>query len=155
YENWDVDHHTVQIPQLDKFRQITSSAASLAEFVATQIQTLVQKEKKNRTLAKLAAQSIRSAYPEHYSEAYLASYAWALWFFHFDADNWFSFDSMRLRIETYLSTFYYASDDISLYLFKGFDNNGTLTDGIGVLDLPVTVSYAEQSISIWWATLFD
>lgn len=155
FDNWEFAHHTIQLPDLKNFQQTVSSIESLKHFVAAQIKTLVFKEQQNRTLAKLAAQSIRSAYVEDYPEAYLGSYAWALWFFGFDADNWFSFEAMRLRIETYLSTFYYASDDISLFLFKGFENDGTLTDGIGVLDLPVTVSYAEQSISIWWATLFD
>ncbi|MEM6342582.1 MAG: hypothetical protein AAF927_01835 [Bacteroidota bacterium] len=155
YDNWEFGHHTLQFPDRKNFQQTVSSTESLKHYIAEQIKTLVFKEQQNRTLAKLAAQSIRSAYVENYPEAYLASYAWALWFFGFDADNWFSFEAMRLRIETYLSTFYYASEDIGLFLFKGFENNGTLTDGIGVLDLPITVSYAEQSISIWWATLFD
>ncbi|MFK7922950.1 MAG: hypothetical protein AB8H47_13380 [Bacteroidia bacterium] len=154
-DNWEFEHHTIQLPDANDFRQIVGSTESLRHFVAEQINTLVLQAHKNPRLAKLAAQSINTAYVEHHPESHIGSYAWALWFFQFDADNWFSFENMRARLESYLSTFYYASEEISLYLFKGFENNGTLTEGIGALDLPVTVSYAEQTISIWWATLSD
>lgn len=155
FDNWELGHHTIQLPDTKNFHQVVGSTESLRNFVAEQVNTLVFKEHKNRTLAKLAAQSLRTAYVENHPEGNMGSYAWALWFFQFDADNWFSFESIRTRLEAYLNTFYNASEDISLYLFKGFENNGTLTDGIGAVDLPVTVSFAEQTISIWWAALYD
>ncbi|MEL7533603.1 MAG: hypothetical protein AAFN10_19980, partial [Bacteroidota bacterium] len=105
FDNWELSHHTIQLPDLKNFQQTVGSTESLKHFVAEQINTLVYKEQQNRTLAKLASQSIRTAYVENHPEAYLGSYAWALWFFGFDADNWFSFEAMRLRIESYLSTF--------------------------------------------------
>ncbi|MEM7798474.1 MAG: hypothetical protein AAF633_04715, partial [Chloroflexota bacterium] len=64
----------------------------------------------------------------------------------------------RLAIDSYFNYYgYYSGPDnrIEFHLVKGFPNDGLLTEGITVRDLPITVNFAEQSISIWSAQLFD
>ena len=155
YDNWEIEHFTTQIPDINQFRLIVGKEESLQAFVAEQIGKIIFKQHSNRVLTNLTVENLRNSYVDFYPEGFLGSYAWALWFFCFDADNWFSFEQIREAIESYLNTFSGISEEIGLYLFKGFINMGTLSEGVSVNDLPVTVSYAEQSISIWSVSLFD
>jgi hypothetical protein len=83
-----------------------------------------------------------------------AAYAFALWFYRFDADNWFSFERMVAQTQT---LFDYYSDPFSnheLRLFKGFDNRIFFPLVVSP-DLPVTVNDAERTITIWVVGLAD
>ena len=80
-----------------------------------------------------------------------AQYAWALWFYRFDADNWFSYDRIREVINQYLSTSW--NEDMQLVLVKGFQGRPLWNSGVS--DMPVTLTEAEQTISLWRTELWD
>lgn len=94
------------------------------------------------------SKEVYDLYIENFSSGLLGSYAFALWFMHFDEDNWFSFDAVHEQTRQYL-------DSTELRLFKGFDNDGMLTTSITVLDLPVVINYEEKTVSIWTGELND
>lgn len=83
-----------------------------------------------------------------------AALAFALWFYKFDADNWFSFDTMLAETNGLFA--YHAGPmwEMELRLFKGFDNSAFL-QLIHPLDLPVVVNYPERTITIWICGLAD
>ncbi|MEM9718610.1 MAG: hypothetical protein AAGA10_05160 [Bacteroidota bacterium] len=98
---------------------------------------------------------IESAYVDTYSNSAEAdSYAWALWFYLFDADNWFTYEQVRLPIARYLGGYFYG-DEQTFHLIKGVKNSLYLKGGITVKDLPVVVNHDEQSLSLWMGQLFD
>ncbi len=102
-----------------------------------------------------ALQELQEAYIDAYPRFTSAgSYAFALWFYHFDADNWFSFEQVRLPISRYLDG-YLTGDHLELYLFKGFDTSLIMNEGVTVLDLPVVVNRDEKTLTIWNGQLFD
>lgn len=94
------------------------------------------------------SKEIYHLYIEDFSSGLLGSYAFALWFMHFDEDNWFSFDAVHEQTRKYL-------DSTELRLFKGFDNDGMLTIPVTVLDLPVVINNEEKTVSIWTGELND
>eukprot|EP00735_Rhodelphis_limneticus_P014688 TRINITY_DN875_c0_g1::TRINITY_DN875_c0_g1_i1::g.25388::m.25388 TRINITY_DN875_c0_g1::TRINITY_DN875_c0_g1_i1::g.25388 ORF type:complete len:233 (-),score=31.29 TRINITY_DN875_c0_g1_i1:85-705(-) len=73
------------------------------------------------------------------------------WFYRFDMDNWFSFDTMWGKCSSYLAHF-----EQEFYLFKGFYHAKRLnTYDYGPTDLPVVIDHAEKSITLWTAALHD
>ena len=103
----------------------------------------------------LLRHEIDSAYIETYSNSAEAdSYAWALWFYLFDADNWFTFEQVRLPIARYLGGYFYG-DEQTFHLVKGVRNSLFLKGGITVKDIPVVINHDENTLTIWKAQLFD
>lgn len=151
YENFPFTYHAINFSDDQEFQEQTADEASLRKLVASHIEHLAsRKNVAEKDLAKARAQ-IASAYIEKFFTAFQGAYAWAVWFYGFDADNWFGFDQMRIPLESYL---YENGDDPALYLFKGFENKLILR-GISVLDLPVVVHPVEKTVYLWAAELFD
>jgi hypothetical protein len=109
----------------------------------------------NAQAARLAARLLEPAYPEVFEDAHLGSFAFGLWFYRIDADNWFSFETVRKAAEAYLNTYDGYENRMELRLYKGFDNRDVLARPITPPDLPVVISYAEQSITLWRISLAD
>lgn len=151
YENFPLNFHQIKFEDETKFQEVLTNEDKLRKLVADNIQHLATKKSIQPSDTASAKSQILNAYIEKFNTAFLGAYAWAVWFYGFDADNWFGFDQMRIPIESYL---YENGDDPSLYLFKGFDN-GLILGGITVLDLPVVVHPLEKSVYLWAAELFD
>lgn len=104
-------------------------------------------------LFKLAMQ-LQNAYVDEYEDGYIGSFAFALWFMRYDADNWFTFEQVREQTERYLQS-PFTGDNQFLQFYKGVENGRFFTGGIAVKDLPVTFNYDEQTYTIWVGRLFD
>jgi hypothetical protein len=154
-ENWNLEHHTYYFPDEEEFNFTANITPNFTNFVAHQVNQLVSERKNNELAGYLAERLIFESYQDAYDISHIASFAFALWFYHFDQDNWFSFERMRLEIERYLGHYIRPHDDLRFVLFKGFPNGATLVKGITTPDLPVVINRPERAISIWTSELFD
>ncbi len=151
YDNWELEYHTYTFEDDESFLQQTQDVDTLRQSL---MRTL---DKEIEEISEDAQAEVRhqlsTQYIEVYDITYLASYAWTLWFFHYDQDNWFSFEVMRSEIGPYLS--FSEGLDIAFGLVKGFDNTLIWKGGIQVKDLPFVLNKEERSLNIWSALLFD
>ncbi|MEL7119631.1 MAG: hypothetical protein AAFO07_09325 [Bacteroidota bacterium] len=153
-ENWTLTPHYFQLRQ-PHFSQLIKSPLALQEWVSQQVRQIVAKRHENYMLQILAEDHLKKCYIDHFEDAHYGAIAFAFWFYHFDADNWFSFERMRTHCETYLNHYPNAEQGLELILYKGFHTGGLLTKGITPKDLPVVINRAEESITIWAIELFD
>lgn len=154
-DNWNVRYSDEHFEDRDEFESIVYNEANLENWVVEQVKKTSLEQFDDRHRSLLSGELARDRYIESYPEAHLGSYAWALWFYSIDQDNWFSFERIRTAIESFLGTYEGISGEIELRLLKGFPNWSGLAQGITPLDLPVTLNKVEQRLSIWAAELFD
>ena len=154
YDNWTVTFYDEQFEDAEAFQNIAGNRSNLEDWIIAKVREGSFRRFGDRHLAYVTSQLVRDRYVEVFEESHLGSYAWALWFYRFDQDNWFSFERMREAVETFLSTYQGISEEIELHLVKGYPAGG-LTQGITPDDLPVTINHAEQRIAVWTAELFD
>ena len=154
-DNWRVRYEVEQFEDLIPFKNVAENRANFEDQVIAAVRRASFNRFGDRSRAYLAGELARDRYVESYLEAHLGSYGWALWFYRFDQDNWFSFERMRTAVEAFLSTYYGISEEIELHLFKGYPNGAGLAEGIIPNDLPVTINHAEQRIAVWTIELFD
>ncbi len=154
-ENWELNHHTVHFADRDAFIEIVENESRFREWVGEQIEQIVLQKLDNPVAARLAKLLVRHYHIEQHDISHFGSFVFAFWFYQFDADNWFSFEKVRLVIEEYLSYYNFYRHRLEFRLFKGFENNSLLAGAITRPDLPVVVNYGEQEISIWMAQLND
>ena len=152
FENWEVRYHTVSFDTEEAFRDATKDDASIQKIVKDNIGDLANEGTGPQRIAEIKDQ-IGNAYFQTYQEGFLGSYEFALWFFKFDQDNWFSFERIREPLEAYLTEVDSRGYD-AIQFYKGV-NTGLLMSGITVIDLPVVIMEAERSITFWGAALFD
>ncbi|MDX2249546.1 MAG: hypothetical protein SF052_22370 [Bacteroidia bacterium] len=153
-ENWQLEHFSSRIMDTDNFRETVNDPYRLRKFVTEMLSQVAQKTLQNPGLSQEFARGLlANTYLETYDIADYARYAWALWFYRVDADNWFGFDQVRDEVDRYLSTYWSVEDRIDLHFFKGYKSSILMRSNS--TDLPVTVCHAEQTISIWRAELFD
>ncbi|MEM6804241.1 MAG: hypothetical protein AAF696_22745 [Bacteroidota bacterium] len=151
YENFPFTYWAITFEDDKSFKAATESEDRLRSLVKSQISNLSTRQELSNENQQKAQDQIQHAYIEEFNTAFLGAYAWAVWFYGFDADNWFGFDQMRIPLEAYLSE---SDAEPMFYLFKGFENS-LITRGITVLDLPVVVNPAEKTVYLWTAELFD
>lgn len=150
-DNWKIETYDRLIEDPDTYRDIVRHPEKLRSTLGEMLRSLARQRFPGEALNELAPYLLTDTYLDLYESQDLGQYAWATWFYRFDADNWFSFDRIRAVIATYLST--YWNEDISLVLVKGF-SGGKLWPG-GVPDMPVTLNPAEQRITLWRVELWD
>lgn len=160
-ENWKLSYYTSFIEDTETYRNITRNESLFKNHVAEQLEKICQEiladsnSFANSSACRLLADNARLRYIDSYSNsAGAASYAFALWWYRFDADNWFSFERVHRVIETYFSHHSGPNWEMDIHFFKGFKHE-ILSDGIVPSDLPVVTSEAEQSITIWTSALYD
>jgi len=153
--NWELDNFSATFEDRAAFSDIVDIRCNFVDFIASQVQQFGTERFGNSTAAELAGELIKRTYIEHFPDPHFGSYAFAFWFYQFDADNWFTFDHVRETTEQYLN--YYASwdDRLEFFLFKGFDEAGVLANAVSHADLPVVVNYGEQAVTIWTSQLLD
>lgn len=152
-DNWELDYFSMQLSDTS-FEEVIIEENYLRDKVIEMVTIMAtQRNGYSPTSAQLAPLSF--SFIETYQNPHFESFAFGLWFYRFDADNWFSFEEVQEATERYLDTYFHFDHRLELHLFKGFKNGGLLTDGISVDDLPVVVNHAEKIISIWTAQLND
>lgn len=106
-------------------------------------------------LTPRARHQLRNAYIEPFESGFLGAHALALWFMHFDEDNWFSYDAVHAPARAYLGAAQTMDERLELRLFKGFDNRVLVPQGVVVRDLPVVLSFASRTLTLWTCGLND
>lgn len=154
-DNWTLKHETQQIDGEQEFIDTARVDCFLKNYVADEIKRISTERYGNAQAANIASRTLDGLYLERFEDAHLASFAFALWFYRLDMDNWFSFETVRLKLEHYLSAYPNHNDRLELCFFKGFNNDQVLTKAISAIDLPVVLNYGERRISIWSAELRD
>lgn len=154
-ENWQLEHDSTRFEDTEAFLQIVDEPEAFRKWLARRISTLALDRFEDRDIVATVRKRLKSSALKTYSNGHIAAFAFALWFYQFDADNWFSFERVRKEVANYLDFMPLYKDRAELRVFEGFDNLGILAGAITVSGLPVVVNYAEQTISIWSAQLND
>lgn len=156
-DNWTLEHHTTVFESEADFYQIVNIESNFVNWVADAVEKISLSKFEEFRAAVLTKRLVQKCYVDRYDVANFGSYAFALWFYQFDADNWFTFERVRTEIERYLNyyAFMNASNEQLFVLFKGFDNAAALVSAITSQDLPVVVNPVERAITIWTAELRD
>lgn len=154
YENFELKYHSVYFENRQEFLDLVNGHAQFTDWVADQVGQLCATRFANQHAGRLAGRALRCCYMEIFESGHVGSFALALWFYRFDQDNWFGFEQVRKKIESYLDALPNHQDRHELRLFKGFDSGQVLTQG-SPKDLPVVVNYSEQCITIWSGQLND
>ncbi len=153
--NWQLDSFSATFPNSEAFDETVETRCRFVDFVAKQVVQFGTERFGNSTAAELAGELLKRSYVEHFKDPHYGAYAFAFWFYQFDADNWFAFDQVREVTEQYLNFYPNWEERLELYLFKGFDNAGVLANAVTHADLPVVVNYGEQAVTIWTSQLND
>lgn len=154
-DHWELTAHTTRIEHLPSFQEVADNTANFKDWAGQKYREILEKQKAPADQAKLESLLLRKSFLEIYDIEHYGALALALWFYQFDADNWFTFEKMREACEAYLN--YYPGFEFrqELRLFKGFKEEGlqatSTTQGV----LPVVVNYAEQAVTIWEGKLYD
>lgn len=154
FENFEVKYHAITFDSLEDFLACVQDEEAFRQLIVNNLVHLASENTSEEDLQK-ACTAIQQSYIEKFHSMHVASHAFALWFYHFDEDNWFSFSQMQSVSEPYLSLSYHESDVAGFYLFKGFENHLILKSGISVLDLPVVANPDELAVYLWGVLLFD
>ena len=152
--NWIVDYWRYSMEQ-EAYDQLEQSPSLLQDFVAHQINDIARQRSDNFIIGSLAKALLNTTFPDRV-ESLTALTQFASWWFRFDEDNWFSFERISEIIDPFLN--YYnrtPASYIDPVFYRGFQNGGTVADGISPNDLVVTLNPAEKAITIWGISLFD
>lgn len=153
--NWNLAFHRVEFEDQDEFLAKVDDISAFREWMVYTVAELAEKRTGNCELFEKITAQIASSSIQEYSSGHVAAYAFALWFYRFDQDNWFTFDAVREVAASYLDYFTNHNDRTELRMFYGFQNQGLLAQPVTISGLPVVVNYAEKAITIWSAELID
>lgn len=156
-DNWALDYFRYQIEDQEAFTAIVEDKESLRSFVMKKVEEESKEKKVDQKEIKAMEKDLKEAYLDPYSNSTPeAAYAFALWFYQFDADNWFSWEQIQKQTKAYFDyNFNTYPWQMDFYLFRGFENRGLVEIGITPDALPVNVNWAEQCITIWGSALYD
>lgn len=152
--NWVVDYWRYPMSQ-EAYERLEENSSLLQDFVASKIQDIARQRTDNFVIGSLAKALLRTTFPDRV-ESLTALTQFASWWFRFDEDNWFSFERISEVIDPFLN--YYnrgRATYIDPVFYRGFQNGGTVADGITPDDLVVTLNPAEMAVTIWGISLFD
>ena len=156
-DNWPLEYFRFPIEDKNTFLAIAQNKDNLRQFIIEKVGEV--SSERNVIAAKKDAMiaDVSEAYIDNYSNSTpAAAYALALWFYEFDADNWFSWERIQEQTSQYFdynaNTYPWFMD---LYFFKGFTNRGIISPGLSPKDLPVVINWVEQSITFWVSALYD
>ncbi len=153
--NWNLAFHRVQFEDQDEFLALVDDMAGFREWMVYTVAELAEKRTGNCELFERITAQIASSCIQEYTNGDVAAYAFALWFYRFDQDNWFTFEAVRQVAADYLDYFTNPMERTELRMFYGFQNQGLLAQPVTITGLPVVVNYAEKAITIWSAELID
>ncbi|MCB0568239.1 MAG: hypothetical protein KDC66_00670 [Phaeodactylibacter sp.] len=156
-ENWPLEYFRFTIDDQQEFVSIAQDNEKLRQFVVEKVDNVCRERAVASEKCEAMLTELRTAYIDEYSNSTpIAGYALALWFYDFDADNWFSWEQIQ---EQTIAYFDHNSNTypwfMSLNLFKGFRNRGIISPGICPACLPVVVNWAEQAVTFWVSALYD
>lgn len=155
-DNWKIEFWSKSfVHQEDVFEEIATDKYKLRQYIAQKVYEIVNTKQENPVIASLAKALIQQSYIERYEDHISGSNLFALWWHRFDPENWFSYKKVLSQTEAYFSYYTYYQNRLELFMVKDFINEGTLSEAVTTIDLPVVVNYGERAITIWAASVFD
>jgi len=155
--NWPLEFFRYEIEDKATFNEIARNDERFREWMGQQIGQLCGKRGVKEKDCNSMLQDLQTAYIDRYFNGTpAAGYALALWFYQFDADNWFSWERIQEACIRYFNHHSGAYPwEMELRLLRGFTQRGIIQPGITPDALPVVFNWPEQCITIWVSALYD
>ena len=156
-ENWPLEFFRFTFDAADQFQELVQDEELFRVYVCDRLEQLCSEREVAEDTCRPMLEALATAYIDTYSNSTPApAYALALWFYEFDADNWFSWERIQEQTERYIN-FHMDSNnwEMELRFFRGVQQAGIIPVGITPTDLPVMVNMPERAITIWFSTLYD
>lgn len=155
--NWPLEYFRYPIANKTQFQELAANEEAFHNWVAEKVGELCGEREVSEENCSLMQADLGNAYVDTYHNTTPApAYALALWFYEFDADNWFSWERIQEACHTYFDHHGGLYPwEMQLRFFKGFTNRGIIQPGITPDDLPVVVNWPEQCITLWFSALYD
>lgn len=155
--NWPLEFFRYPIDDAEAFQALATDPEQLRRFVSDKVAGIAQDNGIADADRDAMLGNLATAYLDPYTNSTPeAAYALALWFYQFDADNWFSWEGIQGQTLPYFEHHMHATIwQMDLYLFRGFVNRGLVPPGIAPAALPVVVNWAERVVTIWGSALYD
>ena len=156
-ENWKLDFFRTVIEDGEAFDAIVRDEKQFRQWVAEKIEAISEERGVKKAHCTDMVKSVKTAYIDVYNNSIMApGFAFALWFYEFDADNWFSWEVIQSQTLGYFDYHMDSNDwEMELRFFKGFQQQGIIPSGIEPPDLPVVVNWPEKAITLWFSALYD
>lgn len=156
-ENWPLEYFRFEIGDKDTFYELTHNREQLRQFIMEKVAQVSKERGVSAENTEAMLTDLKQAYIDDYSNSTpIASYALALYFYDFDADNWFSWDTIQKQTLGYFDHYMNTNNwSMELFQFRGFRNRGIIEPGIAPEVLPVVATEAELAISFWITALYD
>ncbi|MEM7035540.1 MAG: hypothetical protein AAF570_01100, partial [Bacteroidota bacterium] len=135
-ENWALEAHTTRFEDAQELRDLVEDPRAFQKWLSTQIGSLATAKYGLSEPQRTARKALKAACPEIFANGHVAAYAFALWFYRFDADNWFNFETVRKETEMYLDFMQDYNDRIELRMYHGFENVDLIAEPLTVSGLP-------------------
>lgn len=151
---WKLEHFSQVITSPEEFRNLMIDPVLFQDFVVGMMSAQLQLQLESEAFAReLAAKILCGSEAQMEVSEKEASFSWALWLYRMGTKRWFAFDRVREEIQRYFLTYSATVGRIEWRVFRGFQSESILRSS--TYDLPVTVNYAEQTISLWRAELLE
>lgn len=155
-ENWTLEYEQTTFDKQETFTGLVNDEAAFRVWMEAKVREIAAERGVEEEKIKTMTSQISSTYMDTYFNGTpAAGYALALWFYEFDADNWFSWEGIQKPTEAYFSHHSGYPWEMELRFFKGFKQLGIIRPGITPEDLPVVVNWPERAITIWFSALYD
>ncbi len=155
--NWPLEYFQTSFSNKKEFNNLVSDEKKFRAWVVEKIGNICQERKVTKPKCRQMQNDIKKGYIDTYHNSTpAAAYAMALWFYEFDADNWFSWERIQEQTINYFE-FHMGGNpwDMELRFFKGFNQRDIIPPGITPPDLPVVINWSEQVITLWVSALYD
>ncbi|PHI18633.1 hypothetical protein CEQ90_16765 [Lewinellaceae bacterium SD302] len=145
--NWDLNPVSKQFASATELKGATEG---LDRF-RLQIAKLLEDE---GSYAAHNIRALRSAHVFTYPDDHLAAFQFAFWWYLFDHDNWFAYDTIREACEQYLNHHPWGSEGMELRMLRLY-NDSSNNDLRRSELIPVVINYPELCVTVWDAFLND
>ena len=129
FDNFQLRFCTLSFASEEEFLATANDSELLRKAVSSKLNELASPETPANNI-EAAQRELGMAYVDRYQIANIASYSFALWFYTFDQDNWFGYETIRTEIEPFLEEAYNRKNKTVFALLKGVDNKNINNDRI-------------------------
>lgn len=155
-ENWTLEYFQTTFDEQETFNELVNDEEAFRQWIVEKVGAIGQERGADKQQIDEMTQQLSTAYMDTYFNTIpAAGYALALWFYEFDADNWFSWERIQEPTGAYFSHHDGYPWEMELKFFKGFTQQGIIRPGITPEDLPVVINWPERAITIWFSALYD
>ncbi|MEM1215674.1 MAG: hypothetical protein AAGJ82_08320, partial [Bacteroidota bacterium] len=142
--NWEVAARRTTFEDANTFQQVASSACALKAVVAEQLYGAPNAF--GEELNRLQHLAIQNGYLEQWGDAYIGGYNFAIWWYLFDYDNWFTFERIQTVCNEYLGYHHLPADRIAFFQLRGI-SHGPMTATRQQNLLPIIVNHGERVVT--------